>query len=147
MCMWFWGYRPFIFYYLFHRFDLVFFPGPIGIRIDILCAQLLLDFSTDHLETMHTWSEDVHVVLRLSCHFFFFQLFAFFQLSFFSCDVMTWVACGRNSSFSFIPNFLKLCRRFCHGLKTCMCFRGYSPIICYHICITSSSFFQVRLVS
>ena len=69
ICLWFWGYPPVIFYHFFHFFGLVFFPGPISIRIDILWAHLLLDFSTDHLETMHscsTWSEDVDVVLGLS---------------------------------------------------------------------------------
>ena len=69
----------------FHFFD-SFFAAPISIRIDILWAQLLLDFSTDHLETMHTWSEDVHVVLGLSCHYLFltfcFFFFFFFNLVF-----------------------------------------------------------------
>ena len=49
-------------------------------RIDILWAQLLLGFSTDHLETMHicfTWTEDVHVVLGLSCHYLFFRFLLF----------------------------------------------------------------------
>ena len=41
--------------------------------------------------TCSTWSEDVHVVLGLSCHYFFFQLFAFFQLSF-SLAVTWWPA-------------------------------------------------------
>ena len=43
---------------------------------------------------------------------FFFLFFFFFNLVFYSCDTMTWVTCGRNSSYSFIPNFLKLCRCF-----------------------------------
>ena len=65
MYTWFWVYPPDTFYLLFPLFRFS-FPDPIGIRIDILGAQLLLDFSTDHLETMHTsstWSEDVHVLL------------------------------------------------------------------------------------
>ena len=66
MCMWFGDYPPVnVFINFFHFFDLVFFSGPISIRIDILWAQLLSDFSTNHLENMHTystWSEDVHVV-------------------------------------------------------------------------------------
>ena len=69
----------------FFRFlDLV-FPGPINIRIGNLWAQLLLDFSTDHLETKctcSTWSEDVHVVLELSCHYLFFNFLHFFNLVF-----------------------------------------------------------------
>ena len=54
----------------FHFFDLI-FPGPICIGIDTLRVQLLLQFSTNHSETMHicsTWSEDVHVVLGLSSY-------------------------------------------------------------------------------
>ena len=50
-----------------------FFPSCITIRIDTLWAQLLLEFSTDHFETMHicfTWSEDVHLVLGLSSYYF-----------------------------------------------------------------------------
>ena len=58
-------------------FGLVFFSGQIIIRIDTLCAQLLLEFSTNHFETIHTcstWSVDVHVVLGLSSRYFY-QLF------------------------------------------------------------------------
>ena len=58
--------RLFSYYFLsfFPTFLTELFPGSISIRTDILWAQLLLDFSTDHLETMHTcsiWSEDVHL--------------------------------------------------------------------------------------
>ena len=69
----------------FHFFDLVFFfSGPISIRIDLLWAQLLLDFSTDRLETMHTCSdEDEHVVLGLSCHYFCFNCLLLFHLDIF----------------------------------------------------------------
>ena len=102
MCMWFWGYPPIIFITFFHFFGLVFFPGPISIRIDILWAQLLLNFFTDHLETMHTcftWSEDVRVVLGLSSHYFlstFFPLFCL--LSCFQVQlVLEKIPCGRNS--------------------------------------------------
>ena len=43
-----------------------------------------------------------------------------------------WVPCERNSSYNFIPIFLKLCTCFLHGLKMCMWF-GYNPCInfCY----------------
>ena len=44
-------------------------------------------------------------------------------------DMVRWVACGCNSSYSFIPNFLKLCSCFHHGLKICMCFWDYPLII------------------
>ena len=56
----FWGYIHIIFIIFPHFFDLV-FPGPISIGKDIFC---LLEFFTDHFETMHicsTWSEDVCV--------------------------------------------------------------------------------------
>ena len=47
-----------LFYQLFLRFRLSFFAGSISINIIIntLWAQLLLDFSTDNFETMHTCS-------------------------------------------------------------------------------------------
>ena len=67
------GYLPIIFYQLLLRFDLV-FPGSVSIRIDTLRAQHLLKFSTDHFETMRTsssLSENVHVVLGLSSHYFY----------------------------------------------------------------------------
>ena len=70
MCMWFWDYPTFIFYQLFPPFDFV-FSDPISIGIDTLWAQLLLQFSTNHFETIHicsTWSEDVHVVFGLSSY-------------------------------------------------------------------------------
>ena len=43
-----------------------------------------------------------------------------------------WVPCERNSSYNFIPIFLKFCTCFLHGLKMCICF-GYNPCIyfCY----------------
>ena len=39
-----------------------------------------------------------------------------------------WVPCERNSSYNFIPIFLKLCTCFRHGLDICMWF-GYIPWI------------------
>ena len=51
-------------------FDLV-FSGPVSIGIDTLWPQLLMDFSTNHFETMHicsTWFEDVRVVFGLSSY-------------------------------------------------------------------------------
>ena len=60
---------PLFFINFFHVYWLSFFSGPISIGIDTLWAQLLLEFFTNHFETMHicsTWSEDVRVVLGLS---------------------------------------------------------------------------------
>ena len=58
-------------YFFINLFHFLTFPGPISIGIDTLWAQLLLEFSTNHFETMHicpTWSEDVRVVLGLSSY-------------------------------------------------------------------------------
>ena len=38
---------------------------------------------------------------------------------------LPWVSCERNSSYSFVPIYLKLCRCFRHGMRMCMWF-GYS---------------------
>ena len=46
-----------------------------------------------------------------------------------------WVPCERNSSYNFIPIFLKLCTCFVHGLKICM-WIGYNP------CFNFSHFFH-----
>ena len=69
----------------FSAFLTYFFPGPISIRIDVGATPPRLFFFTDHLETMRTcstWSEDVHVVLGLSCHSFFFNYLHFFNFFF-----------------------------------------------------------------
>ena len=114
--------------------------------------QFLLDFSTDHLETIHscsTWNENVHVVLGLSCHYLF-STFCTFSMFLFSCDTMTRVACGCNFSYSFISNFLKLCRcffYFFYGLNMCICLLGYLPIIFYQLfpcCF--SSLISIRMI-
>ena len=58
-----------IFSQLFPLFRQFFFrPG-----IETLWEQLLKEFQTDHLETLHTcftWPVDVHVVIRLSSRYF-----------------------------------------------------------------------------
>ena len=63
----------YFFYQLFLFFRLSFFsPGSITIRMDTLLAQLLIEFSTDHFETMHTCStRSVDVVWGLSSLYFF----------------------------------------------------------------------------
>ena len=42
-----------------------------------------------------------------------------------------WVPCERNSSYNFIPIFLKLCTCFCHGLEMCIWF-GYNHWINFY---------------
>ena len=77
--------------FFFNFFDLV-FPGLITIRIDTLWAQLLLEFSTDHFENMHTSSTlsvDVHVVLGSSSHYVLSTFFSLlFRLSFFQVRLL-----------------------------------------------------------
>ena len=60
------------------------------------------------------------------CHFFHFVNFVIFwpQILWKGRDV----PCERNSSYNFIPIFLKLCTCFLHGLKMCMWY-GYNPCI------------------
>ena len=61
-------------------------------------------------------------------HFFHFMNFVIFwpQILWKSRD--KWVPCERNSSYNFIPIFMKLCTCFCHGLEMCTWF-GYNPWI------------------
>ena len=67
------------------------------------------------------------------CHFFHFANLSLSDLRFYE-DVVTGVPCERNSSYNFIPIFLKLCTYFLHDLKMCMWF-GYNPCINFcHFC-------------
>ena len=68
-----------------------------------------------------------------NCWIFFYHFFHFVNLSHFSTSMYRqWVPCERNSSYNFIPIFLKLCTCFLHGVKMCIWF-GYNPCIyfCY----------------
>ena len=78
------------------------------------------------------WSEYVHVVWMQSLHYFLL-LFPLCELChFLTSDSMKvlwrWVPCEHNSSYNFIPIFLKLCTCFRHGLEMCMWVR-YNPWI------------------
>ena len=67
-----WGLFSFYFVSIFPLTRFQLFSGQITFRIDSLRTQLL-EFSTDHFETMHNcsiWSVDVHMVWGLSSHFF-----------------------------------------------------------------------------
>ena len=84
-CIWFWVILP-LFYQLFSTFSTLFFPFSITIRIDTLWAQLLLEFSTDHFETMHTCStssEDGRLVLGFFSCYFLSTFILLFQFTFF----------------------------------------------------------------
>ena len=61
------------------------------------------------------------------CHFFHFVNSSHFSTTMFR----QWVPCERNSSYNFIPIFLKHCIWFFHGLKMCIWFR-YNP--CFNLC-------------
>ena len=87
------------------------------------------------MQVFSSWYEDVHVVWILLLDYFL-SLFPLRELSHFSTSAYRqWVPCERNSSYNFIPIFLKLCTCFWHGLKMCMWF-GYNP------CINFYHFFQ-----
>ena len=45
---------------------------------------------------------------------------------------LPWVSCERNSSYSFVPIFLKLCMCFRHGIRMCMWFGYNCEIIFCH---------------
>ena len=45
---------------------------------------------------------------------------------------LPWVSCERNSSYSFVPIFLKLYMCFRHGMRMCMCFGYNCEIIFCH---------------
>ena len=82
--------------------------------MDTLWAQLLLEFSTDHFETMRTCSTlsvDVSVIFRLSSHYFSSTFSTFFRLIFFQVQLLLLleqIHCGRSSPYSFPPVILKL---------------------------------------
>ena len=128
----------FLSFFFFSLFRRSFFPGQISSRIDIVGAtppRLFHRSFGSHAYLFYmVWrcACGLGVILPLS---FFFQLLALFRLScFFMCDTMT------GSSYSFIPNVLKLCC-FCHSLKICMCCWGYHPVIFYQLFSIISTFF------
>ena len=63
-----------------------------------------------------------------NCEVIFCHFFHFVNLVIFTSMYRQWVPCERNSSYNFIPIFLKLCTCFLHGLSMCMWF-GYNPCI------------------
>ena len=68
-----------------------------------------------------------------NCWIIFYHFFHFVNLSHFSISMYRQlVPCERNSSYNFIPIFLKLCTCFLYGLKMCIWF-VYMPCIyfCY----------------
>ena len=142
MCMWFWSYPSVILYQLLTLFRLSFF-----FQVQLVQHRCLVAATPPKLFhwSFRNYAYLLYMVWRWSCWgfgvilplpffstFCFFFFFFFFNFIFFSCDTMTWELMVA-TSYSFIPNFLKLCRCFCHGLKMCMCFWGYTPIIFYQL--------------
>ena len=75
------------------------------------------------------WSKDVHVLLGLSFQHFISTFFPLFSTFFRSPLVSELISCGCKSSYSFPPTTFKLCIFVLHGLKMCVRFWGYPPII------------------
>ena len=93
-----------VFYWSFWNFaDVFFMVWGCACGLDIIVGLFFITFST-------LWT--FFVIFRPQC--------------------IQWVPCERNSSYNFIPIFLKLCTCFLHGLKMCIWF-GYNPCIyfCY----------------
>ena len=98
-------------------------------------AQLLIQFYTNLFETLHVFS----IVWRCACalDIIVALIFVTFSTLWTFCHFLTsdstkvyrqWVPCERNSSYNFIPMFLKHCTCFLHSLEMCMWF-GYNPCI------------------
>ena len=70
----------------------------------------------------------VHFVIFLTSDFFFPHC----ELGHFSPSIYRqWVPREYNSSYNFIPIFLKLCTCFLHSLKMCICF-SYNPCLNFY---------------
>ena len=111
MCPWFWGYPPTIFFYhFFYFFFPYFFPGPISIRIDTLWAQLLLEFSTDHSETMHIQA------FKLALLFPTLFLCSYFSLLFSENALLSLLFSPKmfevTKNCNFFPRSLKVCKNW-----------------------------------
>ena len=77
------------------------------------------------MHTCSTWSEDVHGVLGLSSHYFL-STFSTFLTYFFPGPI----SIGIDNVGATPPRInLKLCIFVLHGLKMCVWFLGYPPII------------------
>ena len=133
-CMWFW-YNPLIIFSHFFCFvNLVFF------RYEMLSKHIDSGYlvGATYLTLFHPLFRNIADVFsmewRCACGFgiillLFFLTFSalwtwsFFLVWYYAIKVYRqWVPCGRNSSYSFPPIVLKLCRCFLHGMKMCMWF-------------------------
>ena len=97
-----------------------------------LWAQLLLQFCTD---LFWNFADVFCMEWRYACGLgtilwlFFLTLSALWTFWYEMLLVdRQWVPCGRNSSYSFAPIVLKLCRCFLHGMKMCR-WMWYNPLV------------------
>ena len=110
------------------------FIHPSTFTLGVLWAQLLLQFCTDLFETSNVFHHGMRMCMWFgyNCEVIFCYFFHFVNLVIFWPQMnRQWVPCERNSSYNFIPIFLKLCTCFLHGQKMCMWF-GYNP--CFNFC-------------
>ena len=100
MCLCFWGYLPINYYQLFPLLNLLFSRSDkYWNRYLVGATPTVIHQSFWNYAYLFFMVRDVCVVLGLFCHILFFNFFHFFW-----CDMMMWVACRCNSSYSF-----KLC--------------------------------------
>ena len=137
MCMWFKIQLLDYFYHFFHFVNLVIF------RPQCIDSGYLVS-TTPHTVLYQSFWNFAHVfsmVWRCACGLdiilaLILLLFPLCELCHFvTSDSMKmlwqWVPCECNSSYNFIPTFLKLCTCFSHGLEICVCF-GYNPWINFY---------------
>ena len=118
------------FFHFFHIVNLVIFHLHYIDNGYLLWAQLLLQFYTDHYETLQmfsSWYKDVHVVFDIIVRLFFY----FFYIVNLVIFHPQYIDSEHNSSYNFTPIVFKLCRCFFHSLKMCMCIL-YNP--CLDVC-------------
>ena len=84
------------------------------------------------MHTCSTWSEDVHVILGLSSHYFLSALFHIFYLALFPGLISIGIDTLWSQLLEFSTNHfetMKLCIFVLHCLKMCVWFWVYLPII------------------
>ena len=156
MCMWFWYNTSIIFSHFFFFVNLVFFfymkyYQSVGATPRTVFHWLFWNFA-DVFCMEWRYACGLGTVLWI-CFLTFSALWT--SLFFFTCNAIKvyrqWVPCGRNSSYSFLPIVLKICRCFQHGMKMCMWFWYNTLIIFSHFfcvpcgCNSSYSFALIVL--
>ena len=116
-----------IFYHLFHFVNLVIFrPQCIDSGYLVSATPHTIFWNFAHVFFMvRRCACDLDVILALI--FPLGELFHFLTSGYMKV-LWQWVPCERNSSYNFIPIFLKLCTCYLHGQKMCIWF-GCNPCI------------------